>query len=49
MIVGKRALPALALRAGEVALLARAEDIAIAYGAARPWRRPCATPRPRAA
>jgi len=32
VIVGKRALPALALPAGEVALLARADDIAVAYG-----------------
>jgi D-sedoheptulose 7-phosphate isomerase len=33
VIVGKRALPALALPAGEVALLAKPDDITIAYGA----------------
>jgi D-sedoheptulose 7-phosphate isomerase len=32
VIVGKRALPALALPPGDVGLLARADDIAIAYG-----------------
>ncbi|MDW5593871.1 SIS domain-containing protein [Conexibacter stalactiti] len=32
VIVGKRALPALALAPADVALLARADDIAIAYG-----------------
>jgi D-sedoheptulose 7-phosphate isomerase len=32
VIVGKRALPALALAPGDLALLARAEDIAVAYG-----------------
>jgi D-sedoheptulose 7-phosphate isomerase len=33
VIVGKRALPALAIEPSEIALLARPEDIAIAYGA----------------
>jgi D-sedoheptulose 7-phosphate isomerase len=36
VIVGKRALPALALPPGEVALIAQADDIAIAFGAGAP-------------
>ena len=56
MIVGKRALPALALvgeaaaLAARVALLARADDIVIAFGDARTRRAAAAlAPRARAA